>query len=408
MITTKIYLDRRAVKGNGPAPLKIAITKKGSTSYIPLGISLLPEQWNPTKQCVVSHPKRQFFNTYINKRKLEVDEIILTLTAAKETAGSVTDIKNIVVSRLNPEADSDESITFYNWFVKFSSTKMIRTKGIYDTTLNHIKRFRPKTYRQLKFEDITVEWLSEFDAFLAKTSPARNARNINLRNIRAVFNYAIDNDVTSAYPFRKFKLRYEETRKRSMPVEALRKLKDLKVEPYLEKYRDFFMLSFYLIGANVVDICQAVELVDGRFEYRRSKTHKLYSIKVEPEAMALIEKYKGEKYLLNYLDTHKSYRTFYNCLQKGLVKIKDAFNAVDDGIVLQELTSYWARHTWATIASDLEIPDATIAKSLGHSHGNATSAIYIDYNMRKVDVANRRVIDRVIKGESEVMEQKEP
>ena len=147
------------------------------------------EQWNPIKQCVVSHPKRQFFNTYINKRKLEVDEIVLTLTAAKETAGTVTDIKNVIVQRLNPE-ESDESTTFYKWFVKFSSTKMLRTKGIYETTLNHIKRFRPKTYRQLKFEDITVEWLAEFDAFLAKTSPARNARNINLRNIRAVFGKA--------------------------------------------------------------------------------------------------------------------------------------------------------------------------------------------------------------------------
>lgn len=398
MITTKIYLDRRAVKGNNPAPLKIAITKKGSTAYISLGISLMPEQWNPTKQCVVSHPKRQFFNTYINKRKLEVDEIVLSLTAAKDTIGTATDIKNVIASRLNPQ-DTDESTTFHNWFVKFSGTKMGRTKELYDATLNHIKRFRPKNYRQLRFEDITMEWLVEFDAYLAKTSPARNARNINLRNIRAVFNYAIDNDVTTYYPFRKFKLRNEETRKRSMPVEALRKLKDLKVEPYLEKYRDFFMLSFYLIGANVVDMCKAVELVDGRFEYRRSKTHKLYSIKVEPEAMALIEKYKGDKYLLNYLDTHKSYRTFYNCLQKGLVKVKEAFNAVDDGIALQELTSYWARHTWATIASDLDIPDATIAASLGHSHGNATSAIYIDYNTRKIDVANRLVIDRVVKGE---------
>lgn len=397
MITTKVYLDRRAVKGNGPAPLKIAITKKGSTAYIPLGISLLPEQWNAAKQCVVSHPKRQFFNTYINKRKLEVDEIVLTLVASKETAGTVTEIKNVVLSRLNPQ-ETDESSSFYNWFVKFANTKSARTKGIYDTTLNHIKRFCPKTYRKLTFEDITIQWLVEFDAFLAKTSPARNARNINLRNIRAVFNYAIDNDVTTAYPFRKFKLRYEQTRKRSMSVEALRKLMHLEVEPYLEKYRDFFSLSFFLIGANVVDICQATELHEGRLEYRRSKTHKLYSINVEPEALALIEKYKGEKYLLNYLDTHKSYRTFYNCLQKALVKIKDAFNAVDDGISLQSLTSYWARHTWATIAASLDVPNETIAAGLGHSYGNSTSAIYIDFDIKKVDVANRKVIDWVLNG----------
>lgn len=398
MITTKVYLDRRAVKDNGPAPLKIAITKKGSTAYIPLGISLLESQWNATKQCVVSHPKRQFFNTYINKRKLEVDEIILTLIAAKEPAGSATNIKNVIQSRLNPH-ESEESMTFYNWFVKFASTKAPRTKGIYETTLNHIKRFCPKNYLKLTFEEITVQWLVEFDTFLAKTSPARNARNIYLRNIRAVFNYAIDNDVTTAYPFRKFKLRYEQTRKRSMTTEALRKLVNLELGPYLEKYRDYFILSFFFIGANVVDICRAVELSDGRLEYRRSKTHKLYSIKVEPEAMALIDKYRGKNYLLNYLDTHKTYRTFYNCLQKGLVKIKEAFNAVDDGIALPELTTYWARHTWATIAAELEIPDATISLALGHSGANPTTEIYIWRNQKKIDAANRRVIDWVFKGE---------
>lgn len=398
MVTTKLYLDRRAVKDETkPAPLKIAITKRGSTSYISLGISLLASQWDSKANKVIGHPKKQFYNTYINKRKLEVDEIVLSMIANKDIEGTITEIKNRILAVVNPEeAESVPKNLFCVWLEKFADNKGGRTRQIYLATLERIKKFKPKEYAALTFEEMTLEWLTNFDLFLAKTSPAKNARNIHFRNIRAVFNYAIDNEITAAYPFRKFKLKYEETRKRSMSVESLRKIMTAGIEPHLEKYRDFFMLSFYLIGMNVVDICNATGITDGRLQYRRAKTHKLYSIKLEPEAAAIISKYAGERHLLNYLDHHKSYRTFYNCLVRGLNSVKVALNSIDDGITFQELTTYWARHTWATIASDLDIPDATIAAALGHSYGNSTSAIYINFNMRKVDEANRRVIDYVL------------
>ncbi len=301
MVTTKLYLDRRAVKDNArPAPLKIAITKGGSTSYIPLGISLLKNQWDSKAYRVVNHPRKQFYNTYINKRKLEVDETVLTMTANKDLSGSIADIKNRIVATLNPvEAEEQPNNLFCVWLEKFAANKFTRTKEIYEATLSRIKKFKPKDYADLTFEAMNLEWLNNFDSFLAKTSPAKNARNIHFRNIRAVFNYAIDNEATTAYPFRKFKLKYEETRKRSMSIMALRKIMTAKLEPHLEKYRDFFMLSFYLIGMNVVDMCRAKEIVDGRLPYRRAKTHKLYSIKVEPEATAIISKYAGEGQLLN-------------------------------------------------------------------------------------------------------------
>lgn len=58
-----------------------------------------------------------------------------------------------------------------------------------------------------------------------------------------------------------------------------------------------------------------------------------------------------------------------------------------------DISSYWSRHTWATIAAELDIPKETIAAALGHSIGNPTTSIYIKFNQKKVDEANRRVID---------------
>ena len=59
------------------------------------------------------------------------------------------------------------------------------------------------------------------------------------------------------------------------------------------------------------------------------------------------------------------------------------------------LTTYWARHTWATIASELDIPIETIGLALGHKVGSSVTNIYIRYNPAKIDDANRKVIDYV-------------
>ncbi len=79
-----------------------------------------------------------------------------------------------------------------------------------------------------------------------------------------------------------------------------------EIDPNLEVYRDYFALIFMLIGINVVDLVHLQEITpDGRIEYHRAKTHKLYSIKVEPEALVLIEKHKGIKWLLSIMNISK-------------------------------------------------------------------------------------------------------
>lgn len=62
------------------------------------------------------------------------------------------------------------------------------------------------------------------------------------------------------------------------------------------------------------------------------------------------------------------------------------------------ITTYYARHTWATIAAALDVPDDVISQALGHAARNSTTAIYIERSQRKVDEANRRVIDFVLGG----------
>lgn len=294
--------------------------------------------------------------------------------------------------------------TFVRHFKKFIDSKTNKgTKGVYKHTLDRIRLFDPGIDKK-KFEDITLQWLTDFEAFCARTA-SKNARNIHLRNIRAVFNNAIDYEITTAYPFRRFKIRPEATRKRSLSVEELRKLFDYPVEEYAEIYRDCFKLIFMLCGINTVDLWALKSITkDGRIEYKRAKTGRLYSIKVEPEAMEIIEKYRGEKGLLCIADRWSDSRNFRHQLNKalqriGLVERKGRGGKKIITAEWPELTTYFARHTWATIAyNDLQIPKDIIAQALGHSGSETVTDIYLDKDPKLVDAANRRVLDWVLYG----------
>lgn len=296
----------------------------------------------------------------------------------------------------------DNTGTFVKHYEQFMESKTNRgTRGVYKHTLDRIRAF-DKNVDNKMFEDIDLKWLTDFEAFCAKTA-CKNARNIHLRNIRAVFNNAIDYEITTAYPFRRFKIRPEATRKRSMSVEELRRLFDYPVEDYAEIYRDMFRLIFMLVGINSVDLHGLKSITrDGRIEYKRAKTGRLYSIKVEPEAMEIINKYRGVKGLLCIADRWSDSRNFRHQCNKALQKIgqverkgrggKKTITAEFEGV-----TTYWARHTWATIAASLDIPKDTIAAALGHG-GDTVTDIYIDFDQKKVDEANRRVLDWVLYG----------
>jgi len=221
---------------------------------------------------------------------------------------------------------------------------------------------------------------------------ATNARAIHLRNIRAVFNKAIDEEVIGLelYPFRRFKIEKERTHKRAVTLQQLRALFAYPCETAAEEWAvDMARLIFYLIGINTVDLF-TLEEYDGEYiHYRRAKTGSLYTVRVEPEAEALLEKYRGREHLLNFRERFRRLDSFKAKINKTLKAI--AAKRPD----IPPMTSYTFRHTWATLAARLDIPKETIAAGLGHAQNATVTDVYIDFDRKKVDVANRRVLDYV-------------
>jgi site-specific recombinase XerD len=400
MATTRYYLDTRCAETrNEPVTLRLAINHRSQTAYINIAIKLSAQQWDAHRQCCINHPRKQFINQILTQRKLEADEILMQVRkSGRLRLLTARQLKDEIAQTLFPDNSRSQSTLFIAQFEKFASRANTSrgTQELYHRTIARLRAYCAEidSYR---FEDITAQWLKDFDAWLAQTSPRRNARNIHLRNIRAVFNAALQDEITTAYPFRRFKLKNEETAKRSLTLEQLSMLIQYPCEQHLIIYRDIFLLSFYLLGINIGDLCSLrAETADGRIEFNRKKTHRLYSIKVEAQAQAIIDKYRGRDYLLCIGDAYKDYKNFTKRLNIALKHI-GKFERIGRGgrkvytPLIPGLTSYWARHTWATLAAELDIPKETIAAALGHG-GKTVTDVYINFDRKKVEQANQRVI----------------
>lgn len=395
----KIKLDLRRAKKDGSYPIIIEI-KNNDKIRISTPYSSLEEKWDGdifSKKELDYKRKNIVLKDMLNK----VDRFLLGLV---EDGIKMTDkkMREEIYVILNKSTERKVEKSFLDYLDEFvGQKKNVGTKQIYLTTRNKIEVFDSKC----TFETMDKDWLIRFEDWMSGTMKV-NAYAIHLRNIRSVFNYAIDEEYTTLYPFRKFSIKKEETRKRCLTVEQLRTLQDYPCEEYQIRYRDMFMLMFYMIGINASDLFMAKkeDVVNGRLEYKRHKTGKLYSIKIEPEAQTIIDRYMGKgDYLLDIMDNYGNYKDFLHRMGVALKQIgeterKGLGGKKSRSPLFSDLSSYWSRHTWATIAAELDIPMETISKALGHSYGCDTTAIYINFDMRKVDEANRKVIDYLFNG----------
>lgn len=406
MASLKIYLDGRRLKADGTALLKISVSHLRQVRYVSLGMSLKPGVWD-SEHCRVTdkHPSHLRLNNAIARLKLRAEDAFLSVVSsgARYTLTEIHDaVARAVLS--DPEESTPEKpdpSLLFPIFEKFAATKKESTRLTYERTLVHLRSYANS--RTLRFEDVTRSWLLGFDAAMAKTAPSPNARAIHMRNLRAVFNFAIDEGLTSWYPFRKFHIKTVKTAKRSLPVEDLRRLFSAEVEPWQEPYLDFFKLSFMLVGINAVDLLHLLpgSLRSGRIEFNRSKTSRFYSLKVEAEAAELIERYRGKGYLLSFMDGGSDYKQFVRQCNHALKSIgtRSRQGQTPTGTSLfPDLSTYWARHSWATIARSIGVSIDDIALALGHGDGHDLTHIYIDEGLHKIDEANRRVLDWVLYG----------
>ena len=385
IMNTTLTLDTRRALQDGTYPVKLSVGG-GSRLYLATGVSVLADNWVDGK--VEGRKDAKRLNTILDNQKTRVKARLLQL----REDGRLEKVSTAQLRRLLTAPDMDDvpeedtRLSFYQVADMCVSTKDGRTRESYEYTLSKVRAFAGKT---LYLDDLDRVWLHRFQESVGGKV---NSRAVHLRNLRHICNFALDEELTGHYPFRKYKIRTEETQKKALTLEQLRAYLHADLSERDQEYRDTFLLMFYFRGINVGDLAALTEndIVDGRIEYRRSKTGQLFSIKLEPEMLEILERWKGERHLLRCFDRYAAYHDYNRRLREALKRIKGP----DGDPVEPECSSNWARHTWATLCAELDIPDPTITLGMGHSTaGHRTTAIYIKRDPRKVDEANRKVID---------------
>lgn len=370
MATTRFYLDMRGKASDGKGSVVILLYHNSTQTSISTGVRMTPAQWKRGKN----------IDPLLQEKKNSIDKSLALLSFDPDFPGmTASQLKKAVSAQKKPRKAGHFVKEMFEEYISSSGMKP-KTRSIYELSLKKILSLSG----DMRLEDMDLRWLKRFDRHLSESQSA-NGKSIYLRALRAVLNYARDIDSSIPYPFSKFQIKHEETRKRSLTVNELCKIAAHQERKQRDRmFKDYFFLIFYLIGINIKDLLLArkSQVKGERLEYIREKTGKKYSIKIEPEAREILDRYPGKgDYLLNALDICQHYTSFAREINEYMSS------------VFPDLTTYWARHTWATLAYEVGVPIDIISQALGHSMGNRTTLIYVKPDQAKVDEANRKVID---------------
>ena len=400
--TTKIILDKRRAKNDGTYPLSLRITHKRKPQYITLEYSVDEKQWDPASQTIMAECKRyknlSRVNNSIQHSRIEADQIIDILSVTGELDRlSPSELK----SKIQNKSARVTVKTFTNEIIaQLKFAKKLGNASAYEQSLSFLLRHSKQP--NMTFEELNFNMIKKLEAGHLAEGNALNGLSFYLRTIRAIYNRAIKAGVVSRdlYPFANYSIKETKTIKRAISRADIKKIIKKEFAPNTPMWhsRNYFLFSFYNMGMNFMDIAllKKSNLIGDRLEYVRAKTGKTYSIKLQGPSLKILKLYiKDQKpddfifpivkrvELADQLKDIQNERKTNNKYLK-LMAEKCKINA--------KITSYVARHSWATIAKNLDVPISVISEGLGHEDIKTTQIYLESFEVDVLDKANKLII----------------
>lgn len=372
----------------------LRVNKDRKRKYVSLGISMLPEHWDFSKnQPKADCPNREYIEMLIADKIKEYSAKIIELKATNQDFTATSLVEKVCVNHVNRQTVGEFITRHINHLITAGrKSYALSIRQLYNSMVdfNH--------HLDIPFADIDVAWLRRYELFLREKRLAENTIGIRFRTLRSIYNLAMEENVASSdcYPFKKFKVSklHQETAKRALSKEDIERVLTYKsTNRYMRFPIDIFAFTYYCGGINFVDIAHLTRanIVDGRLIYKRQKTKKLIKIPLQPQAVTLIEKYSNDEspYLFPILSAfHKTEVQQTNRIHKVITKVNDRLKQIGESLNLPiTLTTYVARHSQATVMKRAGVSTAVIREIMGHSSERVTQ-IYLDsFDNEQVDNA---------------------
>lgn len=252
--------------------------------------------------------------------------------------------------------------------------------------------------KPLTMDQFSAELIGRYNRYLSKNGLLRNTISFYNRVLRALYNRAVrEGYARQCHPFSEVYTGVDTTRKRALSVETLRSIAALQLSGSgLELTRDLFLFSFQARGMAYVDMAYLTHsnLKDNAIRYTRHKTGQVITVRVEPWMQEILDRWKETTtypYLLPILrssnpkEAHTQYTASLCAHNRNLKKIGKMVG------LDYPLSSYSARHSWATVARDAQIPISIISSSMGHTSEGTTLIYLAQLDNGVIDQANRQV-----------------
>lgn len=272
-----------------------------------------------------------------------------------------------------------------------------RTSETYTCTLNSFMRFQKDV--DISLDGMDSDLMMAYEAWLKGQGVSMNTVSFYMRVLRAVYNRGVEKGITpQRYPFKQVYTGIEKTIKRAVTLKTIKQVKqaDLFMHPSLDYARDMFMLSFYTRGMSFVDMAylKKTDLNNGILSYRRKKTRQQLFIRWEECMQEIVDKYPSitaSAYLFPIIkkpgeNPRRQYRNAILSVNKNLKRLSLMMG------LPTVLTTYVARHSWASIAKSKNIPLSVISEGMGHDSEMTTQIYLASLDTAIVDKANSLIL----------------
>ena len=204
--------------------------------------------------------------------------------------------------------------------------------------------------------------------------------------------------------FKRVRLAYVKTTKRAISEKELKTIASLQLpgDTTIAFARDIFMFSFYMRGMPFVDMAylRKIDLKNGLLAYSRKKTNQYLTVEWEKETQEIIDRYAhlnpDSPYLLPIIQKEdgterKQYHRMLENINYNLKKIGEMTG------LKMPLTTYTARHTWASVARNMDISISIISEGMGHNSIKTTQVYLNSIDVSRINEANKKIIRRISK-----------
>lgn len=369
--TINVLCYKSKTLSNGENPLMICVSKNGKRTYKSLGISINPMHWDfdknkPKRNCP---DKEQIERLIIEKLKV-FNETILDLNATQKEYTS-----DSLINRVEKPFKLKTVKDIFHEQIEFLETsKRKRYAESCKTVYNSLTEFN--THLNIYFSDIDTIWLKKYEAWLRNKNLAENTIGIRFRTLRVMYNVAIEEKCVNPqlYPFRSYKVSklHKETAKRALTKSDIKRIINYEASNEREQLSlDIFIFSYLMGGINFVDIASLTKdnIINNQLVYTRKKTNKLIKLPIHPTVHELFEKYHNPEnpYLFPILFAyHKTEQQKANRIHKIIGKTNKDLKEIGESLKLPiTLTTYVARHSFATVLKRSGVKTSVISESLG-------------------------------------------